>query len=239
MPRFSPHSTTQRKRNLIAFTLIELLVVIAIIALLAAILFPVFGRAREQGRKSSCASNLKQLGLATAMYTQDNDEYLPIYSTSGPTVFWSTRIEPYVKNRMTWFCPSYERSVVNPSDNASTYGANYAIMGKHLANFTRSTQVLLYADTEGAYTGSASKNAGCNSFTEGFLRVYDPVEQALPPSSACKTYLQTTAGTSPRHLGGSNATFVDGHVKWLKQDLFIKQETAADHPIDLYGRWGL
>ena len=222
------------------FTLVELLVVIAIIAILAAILFPVFSRAREQARKSSCLSNVKQLGLAAQMYSQDYDEFLPPYSVAtSPTSYWPNLLDPYVKNRMTWVCPSYERGVTNPSANASTYGTNYAIRGKALAEFARTPEILLYADTEGAYIGSTSRNAGCNGFTEGFLRVYDPVEQAMGAQTSCKTYLQTTAGASPRHLGGSNVAFVDGHAKWVKQDVLIKQETATDHPVDIYGRWGL
>ena len=141
-----------------AFTLIELLVVIAIIAILAAILFPVFARAREQARKSSCLSNLKQMGLATQMYVQDYDETLPRYSVAtSPTAYWPNLIDPYVKNRQIWFCPSYERSVTNPSANASTYGTNYGIIGKNIAEFSRSSELLLFADTEGAYVGSESK----------------------------------------------------------------------------------
>ncbi|RYX81384.1 DUF1559 domain-containing protein [bacterium] len=239
-----PEPIVRTRKSHLAFTLIELLVVIAIIAILASILFPVFARAREQARKSSCLSNLKQMGIATAMYTQDYDDRLPLYSTTGPTIYWPTLIDPYIKSRMTWFCPSYERSVTTPSASASTYGANFGIISNtnshHLAEFSRSTEVLMYADTEGAYVGSASRNAGCNGFTEGFLRVYDPVGQAPPTAqTACTAYLQTTAGVSPRHLDGSNAVFVDGHAKWLKRDIFIRQETADNHPIDLYGRWGL
>src|SRR5687768_5924591 len=77
--------TCRRKRNgaLKGFTLIELLVVIAIIAILAAILFPVFARARENARRSSCQSNLKQIGLGFAQYTQDYDEKMPI------TIYWT------------------------------------------------------------------------------------------------------------------------------------------------------
>ena len=70
-------------QNRVAFTLIELLVVIAIIAILAAILFPVFGRARENARRSSCQSNMKQIGLAFAQYTQDYDERLPLSTDGG------------------------------------------------------------------------------------------------------------------------------------------------------------
>ena len=89
------------------FTLIELLVVIAIIAILAAILFPVFARAREQARRTSCLSNLKQLSLAVMMYGQDYDEKLPVGETQGNSL-WNVvnGVMPYVKNRAIFYCPS-------------------------------------------------------------------------------------------------------------------------------------
>jgi prepilin-type N-terminal cleavage/methylation domain-containing protein len=95
-----------------AFTLIELLVVIAIIAILAAILFPVFARAREKARQITCISNLKQLGTGVAMYTQDYDEYLPNnFAGKRDTMLWndlsgSGLMDPYLKNKQVWFCPS-------------------------------------------------------------------------------------------------------------------------------------
>src|SRR5438874_9564256 len=86
------------------FTLIELLVVIAIIAILAAILFPAFARARENARRSSCQSNLKQIGLGMAQYTQDYDEMLPSCQMGGQG--FDTLINPYVKSAQVWKCPS-------------------------------------------------------------------------------------------------------------------------------------
>src|SRR5438105_1007236 len=95
------------KRSHFGFTLIELLVVIAIIAILAAILFPVFAKAREKARQTTCASNLRQLGFAIAQYTQDNDEVYPmVYDdashepliSKGQIQFWPYAIYPYVKN---------------------------------------------------------------------------------------------------------------------------------------------
>src|SRR5881394_285952 len=93
-----------------AFTLIELLVVIAIIAILAAILFPVFAQAREKARGISCLSNLKQSGLAYAMYTQDYDETTPLQKSNDPNSgYWYNLIQPYVKNWQLMLCP--DRSI--------------------------------------------------------------------------------------------------------------------------------
>jgi prepilin-type N-terminal cleavage/methylation domain-containing protein len=93
------------------FTLIELLVVIAIIAILAAILFPVFARAREQARKSACASNCRQIGLALMMYAQDYDETLVMrYYGRNNELSWKDVMEPYLKNRDIYRCPSNPRA---------------------------------------------------------------------------------------------------------------------------------
>ena len=109
---------TDRRRG---FTLIELLVVIAIIAILAAILFPVFAQARAKARQAACMANLKQLGLAFEMYCQDYDELLPIWGygdTSQPDngpdegfYAWDTVIDPYTKNQQILLCPDnpYDR----------------------------------------------------------------------------------------------------------------------------------
>ncbi|HOM83342.1 MAG TPA: prepilin-type N-terminal cleavage/methylation domain-containing protein [Armatimonadota bacterium] len=98
------------------FTLIELLVVIAIIAILAAILFPVFARARENSKRTSCLSNLKQLAQGALMYAQDYDERLPVNSTQGnPLLPVVQALWPYVKNRTIFYCPSIQvLSVANP-----------------------------------------------------------------------------------------------------------------------------
>jgi prepilin-type N-terminal cleavage/methylation domain-containing protein/prepilin-type processing-associated H-X9-DG protein len=91
------------------FTLIELLVVIAIIALLAAILFPVFARARENARKASCQNNLKQIGIGVTMYGQDYDSFMPpsnLFYTASTFVTWPTLTMPYIKNEQVFVCPS-------------------------------------------------------------------------------------------------------------------------------------
>lgn len=90
------------------FTLIELLVVIAIIAILAAILFPVFARAREKARQANCLSNCKQLGLANLMYAQDYDECLPMMAilVDAVWIYFAPPTIPYIKNEQVWRCPS-------------------------------------------------------------------------------------------------------------------------------------
>src|SRR5262245_43773472 len=105
-----------------AFTLIELLVVIAIIAILAAILFPVFAQAREKARQTTCLSNLKQLGMGMMQYTQDYDENYPVNNRSYPMSYldngnqccdyhgvWAKQIHPYTKNVQVIDCPSRKR----------------------------------------------------------------------------------------------------------------------------------
>lgn len=122
------------------FTLIELLVVIAIIAILASILFPVFARARENARRSSCQSNLKQIGLGILQYSQDFDEHFPLAwegQWNVATVTVVNEINPYVKSSQIWRCPSQASSSAGGFTTASRptdYGYNYMILGTDATN---------------------------------------------------------------------------------------------------------
>ena len=148
------------------FTLIELLVVIAIIAILAAILFPVFARARAKAEQTSCLSNLKQLGLAALAYCQDYDQKLITYRTRVPGHdMWYLNIEPYVKNRQIFKCPSRETTW--------SYGINYHHgCGWNLSRVKYPAEHLLLCDNQ-------NQLASCSA-PHGISPTYTPHLDPLP-----------------------------------------------------------
>src|SRR5688500_5805354 len=142
-----------RQHNRPGFTLIELLVVIAIIAMLAAILFPVFVQAREKARQSACLSNSKQIGLALQMYSQDYDEVAPqqTWVRDGCTEWDCTpawQLAPYIKSTQVWVCPSKGRGAPDPSvTKFISYGFNYlGAIGKPLAAMQRPAETVFVAE---------------------------------------------------------------------------------------------
>lgn len=200
----------QKMSNKRGFTLIELLVVIAIISILAAILFPVFARARESARRASCMSNLKQIGLGIMMYVQDYDETYPKNSYGSGEVlpcpaqtsascgaFWPLRIYPYVKSVQVFNCPSDTvkwngRYGTNGLDLAHLisypYSTNFS-SGPKMAEVENPSQTALLADGIGYYR----------------YRLY----------SYCQGSGTDHRCMADRHLNGANITFADGHVKWF------------------------
>jgi prepilin-type N-terminal cleavage/methylation domain-containing protein/prepilin-type processing-associated H-X9-DG protein len=201
------------------FTLIELLVVIAIIAILAAILFPVFAKAREKARQTSCLNNLKQIGTAFIQYAQDYDERFPVYwrdqlqtDTSAPGYYfltsngapgmggkktsWMDFVYPYIKNTQVFVCPS----AVLREPGAPSYGYNRKVSNSagvpcSLGDVTRPAEIILsldYASQYGAYANVGEYNSFKTSTT-------------TPPNCVCP------------HNDGTNVTFCDGHSKWLSK----------------------
>ncbi len=175
------------------FTLIELLVVIAIIAILAAILFPVFARAREKARQTSCMSNMKQLATSARMYSSDYDSRIVPYSLGGDPggapVFWD-RLQPYVKNEQIFDCPS-----TSQDGAASRWRRDYG-----LNNYME------------AFNGFYLRETSLEE-------IQTPSDTAQFGETACvsRSYCVYYGGAfilQPVHNGGCNLAFFDGHSKW-------------------------
>jgi len=219
------------------FTLIELLVVIAIIAILAAILFPVFAKVREKARQASCASNEKQLGLGIIQYVQDNDEAWPcgINPTNGnhPGAGWATQVYPYVKSTRVYVCPSDIGSAANITP-VESYAINMNLSGGG-GGWPNPSPMLLAGMSAPASTLLLIEVAQCDN-TSTPVPGTTPGEVGSPSvnglawtgslsldniAGGCTNYatgnLYGTAGYSitARHTNGSNYLMSDGHVKWL------------------------
>jgi len=185
------------------FTLIELLVVIAIIAILAAILFPVFAKAREKARQSSCLSNAKQIALGIMQYCQDYDEMMPMYAPASYAYNWDTAVMPYIKSSQVMNCPS-----ATASNNYTRYGVNYPHLswtggGAAMGIISRPSEIGMLFETQ-YDTGGQLKLAYC------------PGHYPIPPGVAGD---RTPNGFPivPRHNEGMNIAYVDGHCKWMMQ----------------------
>ena len=187
------------------FTLIELLVVIAIIAILAAILFPVFARAREKARQSSCLSNTKQIALAVMMYAQDYDERILAYRQEGGAYYdWEHLLQPYVKNSQIFVCPSAgERVSGNPS-----YGWNYSYLAwPSLAQISKPAETILFS-------GSM------------WRIIYNPSLYSYQPTPGNVYWECNAAGL--RHNGGTNIGWADGHAKWMSENGYMYSTALWD-----------
>lgn len=221
------------------FTLIELLVVIAIIAILAAILFPVFAQARERARAISCLSNTKQIGLAEMMYLQDYDEVfwsdpwpgsgqfgIPNPANNG-TTFWSDLLQPYIKNTGVFSCPSNSDTLLDtafyvppavPQGSKNYYRVTYGYgeNGPHGDQF-RGPYALaeLQKPAQIALIGDAIT-------AWNYLNCQPDPDKQSNPAATRGTYYWTRGIDDwafygkPRHFDGINFVYADGHSKWGK-----------------------
>ena len=256
MMKTHTHETLLASTRKKGFTLIELLVVIAIIAILAAILFPVFARARENARRASCQSNMKQIGLGLLQYSQDYDELLiPCYTGRGtpanPYRSWEDMAQPYIKSEQIFVCPSDSQG---PASNRRSYFANagYQAIGDDqtgaFADFTflalpygtvaspvslakLATPATTYWMFDGAFGDSALPNQGGTVIY--FQSKTDPEGLPTVGTKAGAPGLIFPRGgphfyaVSARHLETATALFTDGHVKSLKISAF-NERSATD-----------
>jgi prepilin-type N-terminal cleavage/methylation domain-containing protein/prepilin-type processing-associated H-X9-DG protein len=189
-----------------AFTLIELLVVIAVIAILAAILFPVFAQAREKARSVSCLSNARQIGMAIQMYAQDWDEGLVLTEHSDGSS-WIDSLRPYSRSILLDRCPSdgstnWDRPIApSPSVRRSSYGINYYLTPK--GGFP--TLASVRSPTATIYLAEIVQNRTEDHF-------HPPLWTRMRPGQLVIDPLTEVATT--RHQGGANYVYVDGHAKW-------------------------
>jgi prepilin-type N-terminal cleavage/methylation domain-containing protein/prepilin-type processing-associated H-X9-DG protein len=203
------------------FTLIELLVVIAIIAILAAILFPVFAKAREKARQTSCLSNEKQLMLAVIQYVQDYDEHFPFAYNfpTGMNMPWYQMIYPYMKNIQILQCPSGPTNVANwlsPNPDASgiswttgSYLCNNNLCGnsgnsQNIAGVPEPARVIMLCD------GGVIGQAGAPYYNDATIRTTDWL-MTDPPGGGSND--GNWSAPSDKHNGMENCAFVDGHAK--------------------------
>jgi prepilin-type N-terminal cleavage/methylation domain-containing protein/prepilin-type processing-associated H-X9-DG protein len=201
------------------FTLIELLVVIAIIAILAAILFPVFARAREKARQASCQSNLKQLDLAVIMYTQDFDEVYPPFAYTPDGLTFVTAFEmtlPYIKNQQILLCPDDKEgrvlggpSSIIPNAPLCSYAANFADPTGIALDGVAPYYVL--GDPQGMLNGGSLFYEVMPESSIGY-----PSQTTLLWDGEPTTSMTPLLTVSPCHNGSLNCAFCDGHVKTIK-----------------------
>ncbi len=203
------------------FTLIELLVVIAIIAILAAILFPVFARAREKARQASCQSNMKELALAFQMYIQDYDGAFPhVYDdTHGYRIIWADQIEPYVKNRQIFACPSSSAmDRINSWDSlqGTLYqmdmcgGAPHGRWGPFPegTGYTVRDSMFEYPAESDLLTESS------NAWWQHYNPEWNPGQNFVDGERGLVIVGWLGETTYPVHNEGCNCAYVDGHVKF-------------------------
>jgi prepilin-type N-terminal cleavage/methylation domain-containing protein/prepilin-type processing-associated H-X9-DG protein len=231
-----------RHRGERGFTLIELLVVIAIIAILAAILFPVFAQARSKARSAACLSNVKQLGLAFAMYTQDYDEHLCPYVVQGTAPYrvlppdasghvwydpdyiqgWQQLLQPYTHSLGIKRCP--ESPGMDPRDSIMNlnYGANRSVFSYLDGRPGRSSTVRSLAQIARPADTLAIVDCGRWHFDWTLVARGSANSKWYIPNDprGCGTD-RNWCPRDKRHNGGVMVAFTDGHAKWMKSDIVV------------------
>ncbi|BDI31651.1 hypothetical protein CCAX7_37020 [Capsulimonas corticalis] len=233
------------------FTLIELLVVIAIIAILAAILFPVFAKAREKARQISCVSNMKQIGLGVLQYCQDYDNLVPAtdqYGGSTEAYIVAARLQPYMKSFQVFKCPDSSASMgtmqAQQHDNGSgdyvtdpaTIGLPVSKVGdaKYYNDVYPPTDYKFNPSFYGAATPRSLDSSDICSPSQASLAIdWPPIDTAWPGPSFWSSHGGAPKG---RHTDGSTVMFADGHAKWYP--FTILYPNGQENPV-LSSNWNM
>lgn len=221
--QFLQHTAALRSSRSTGFTLIELLIVIAIIALLAAILFPVFNRARESARRASCLNNMKQLGMATMQYVQDYDEMMPGNASldigaglalgfmqpdsSGGGRNFHRSLYPYLNNLDVYKCPS-----ALPYTSSGSSGSGYAEVTGAGAGNTSYAANWIVCDRKIAIIPNPAEIVMMSEFN-----IYQRAAQLRPYTGGLGYTQFHNAKMDYLHFDGGNRIFCDGHAKWSKK----------------------
>jgi len=210
------------------FTLIELLVVIAIIAILAAILFPVFAKAREKARQATCVSNEKQIALAVMQYVQDYDETYPFARNAAIGVYWADMVTPYVKSRKVFVCPDLPSDITFPSGWSynCAYGASPNIMPLPFDWPAYYGVVSEASITSPAHTVLATETIIGPNY--GIFCCWMPLDSSSNPLPLTDANWGNRVFIHFRHSEGANVMFCDGHVKWQKDGALRPAGTNGD-----------
>ena len=223
------------RQNRSGFTLIELLVVIAIIAILAAILFPAFAKARESARRISCVNNLKQIGTAMMQYTQEFDEKLPAAKdNASPEAQWVVMIKPYLQDTGVYRCPSNTMAtpMVDTPPTTGAYANHYNVNGGSGASGSDNFVTL-------AASQSGIRNRPMNRADTGAEAGGASIAEIVSPSQCilvCENNRDKGGGdfydladlTFQGHLGTTNFLFADGHVKSMRPTLTVQGTNMWD-----------
>ena len=212
-----------------AFTLIELLVVIAIIAILAAILFPVFAQAKAAAKKAACLSNQKQIGTSFVLYISDSDDVMPdrrdlkvtlgyrpwtSWPPSDPRTGWAEVVfDPYLKNKDVWSCPSTKGSPVGETIQVKQLESRYWMW-----RFDRPDNPVNIEDFWGKSADQAIQDLiTANDPLVGFVSGVSDTELLVDPYFP-KTVPTVSADLKGKtaHAGGRNRLFLDFHAKWMR-----------------------
>jgi prepilin-type N-terminal cleavage/methylation domain-containing protein/prepilin-type processing-associated H-X9-DG protein len=202
------------------FTLIELLVVIGIIAILSAILFPVFAKAREKARQTTCSSNQRQIGLALMQYVEDYDETLPNRQNANGTN-WKVYLNSYIKAKGIWVCPS-NPSQGNTDADGTSFAPGYAA---NTANGTPVDQPFVDINTASPVSLAQLQQP---SSTIGIVEFEGIYSDYRVTSTAWNLWDSPGSLMFAGHTGHANFLFMDGHVKAMRpMDTLDKQDGGA------------